>query len=107
MGKAPLHIALCSGASPNANRVPHGCRNSTPSDSLHPPVSPYPNHVDPSPVESSGSANTEIDEDAQEETDNADLRKEETQDGQASSEEQALSPASQEAVCVRLCHLIE
>ena len=33
------------------------------SDTLHPPPSPYPQHVDPSPVDSNG---TMIDEDAQE-----------------------------------------
>ncbi|KAL9089247.1 MAG: hypothetical protein Q9165_005815 [Trypethelium subeluteriae] len=81
-----------------ADRVPHGCRNSNPSDSLHPPVSPYPNHVDPSPVESNGSANTDIDEDAQEGTDAADPKQPESKDEPASIEEQALSPTSQEAL---------
>ena len=37
----------------------------TPSDSLAPPPSPYPAHVDPSPTDSNGTESTEIDEDAQ------------------------------------------
>ncbi|KAI9659948.1 MAG: hypothetical protein M1821_001300 [Bathelium mastoideum] len=72
-------------------------RNSNPSDSLHPPASPYQNLTDPSPVESNGSANTEFDEDAQEGTDAADLKKEAPQEGPVSGEEQALSPTSQDA----------
>jgi hypothetical protein len=40
------------------------------SDSLAPPPSPYPQHVDPSPTDSNGTENTEIEEDAQEEVTN-------------------------------------
>ncbi|RMZ21701.1 hypothetical protein D0859_14282 [Hortaea werneckii] len=42
-------------------------RSSGPSDSLAPPPSPYPQQIEPSPVDSNGTESTEIDEDAQEE----------------------------------------
>lgn len=41
--------------------------SSGPTDSLAPPASPYPQHMDPSPVDSNGTESTEIEEDAQEE----------------------------------------
>jgi hypothetical protein len=37
------------------------------SDGLIPPPSPYPQHIDPSPTDSSGTENTDIEEDVQEE----------------------------------------
>jgi hypothetical protein len=40
------------------------------SDSLAPPPSPYPQQVDPSPTDSNGTENTEIEEDVQEEVTN-------------------------------------
>jgi hypothetical protein len=40
------------------------------SDSLVPPPSPYPQQVDPSPTDSSGTENTDIEEDVQEEVEN-------------------------------------
>ncbi|GAB7341879.1 hypothetical protein MBLNU457_g0193t1 [Dothideomycetes sp. NU457] len=43
-------------------------RFSNNSDNLAPPPSPYPDHVDPSPTDSNGTENTEIEEDAQEQT---------------------------------------
>ncbi|KAF2758781.1 hypothetical protein EJ05DRAFT_528127 [Pseudovirgaria hyperparasitica] len=36
------------------------------SDSLHPPASPYPAHIEPSPVDSTGTNSTEIEDDEQE-----------------------------------------
>jgi hypothetical protein len=45
-------------------------RSSTMSDSLVPPPSPYPQQVDPSPTDSSGTENTDIEEDVQEEVEN-------------------------------------
>jgi len=45
------------------------CRSSGPSDSLAPPPSPYPQQIEPSPVDSNGTDKTEIDEDAQEDGD--------------------------------------
>ncbi|KAI7450405.1 hypothetical protein KC368_g4665 [Hortaea werneckii] len=42
-------------------------RSSGPSDSLAPPPSPYPQQIEPSPVDSNGTESTEIEEDAQEE----------------------------------------
>ncbi len=41
-------------------------RLSNPTDTLAPPPSPYPQNVDPSPVDSNGTESTEIDEEAQE-----------------------------------------
>lgn len=43
------------------------CRSSGPSDSLAPPPSPYPAHVDPSPVDSNGTESTEIEDEKQDE----------------------------------------
>lgn len=40
-------------------------RMSGPSDSLAPPPSPYPQQIEPSPVDSNGTESTEIDEEAQ------------------------------------------
>jgi hypothetical protein len=40
-------------------------RSSGPSDSLAPPPSPYPQNVDPSPVDSNGTESTEIEDQAQ------------------------------------------
>ncbi|KAI7545446.1 hypothetical protein KC331_g6210 [Hortaea werneckii] len=42
-------------------------RSSGPPDSLAPPPSPYPQQIEPSPVDSNGTESTEIEEDAQEE----------------------------------------
>ncbi|KAK5121066.1 hypothetical protein LTR85_005550 [Meristemomyces frigidus] len=44
-------------------------RSSGPSDSLAPPPSPYPQQIEPSPVDSNGTESTEIDEDAQDDGD--------------------------------------
>lgn len=41
------------------------CRSSGPSESLAPPPSPYPAHVDPSPVDSNGTESTEIEDEKQ------------------------------------------
>ncbi|GAB1736964.1 hypothetical protein NU219Hw_g332t1 [Hortaea werneckii] len=43
-------------------------RSSGPPDSLAPPPSPYPQQIEPSPVDSNGTESTEIEEDAQEES---------------------------------------
>lgn len=43
-------------------------RFSNNSDSLAPPPSPYPDHVDPSPTDSNGTESTEIEEDVQEQS---------------------------------------
>ena len=43
-------------------------RSSGPSDSLAPPPSPYPQHTDPSPVDSNGTESTEIEDQAQEDS---------------------------------------
>ena len=40
-------------------------RSSGPSDNLAPPPSPYPAHVDPSPVDSNGTESTEIEDEKQ------------------------------------------
>ncbi|KAF2211642.1 hypothetical protein CERZMDRAFT_117803 [Cercospora zeae-maydis SCOH1-5] len=48
---------------------PHNNRSSAPNDSLAPPPSPYPQQIEPSPVDSNGTEGTEIDEDAQEDED--------------------------------------
>ncbi|KAH0363490.1 hypothetical protein KCU65_g7389, partial [Aureobasidium melanogenum] len=44
---------------------PTSNRSSAASDSLAPPPSPYPQHVDPSPTDSNGTENTDIEEDVQ------------------------------------------
>ena len=44
-------------------------RTLAPSDDLAPPPSPYPQHVDPSPVGSNGTETTDIEEEVQEDTD--------------------------------------
>lgn len=45
----------------------HRCRSSgQQADSLAPPASPYPQQIEPSPVDSNGTESTDIDEDAQE-----------------------------------------
>ncbi|KAK4551846.1 hypothetical protein LTR86_010842 [Recurvomyces mirabilis] len=46
--------------------LPTSNRSSGPSDSLAPPPSPYPQHTDPSPVDSNGTESTEIEDQAQE-----------------------------------------
>jgi len=43
-------------------------RSSGPSDSLAPPPSPYPQQIEPSPVDSNGTESTEIDEEAQDDS---------------------------------------
>lgn len=43
-------------------------RSSGPSDSLAPPPSPYPQQIEPSPVDSNGTETTDIDDDAQEDS---------------------------------------
>jgi hypothetical protein len=45
-------------------------RSSTTSDSLAPPPSPYPQQVDPSPTDSNGTENTDIEEDVQDQVGN-------------------------------------
>ncbi|KAH0269531.1 hypothetical protein KCU91_g8652, partial [Aureobasidium melanogenum] len=49
---------------------PTSNRSSTTSDSLAPPPSPYPQQVDPSPTDSTGTENTDIDEDIQDQVEN-------------------------------------
>lgn len=46
-----------------------GARSSGPTDSLAPPPSPYPTQIEPSPVDSNGTESTEIEEDAQDDSD--------------------------------------
>ena len=41
------------------------CRSSGPNDSLAPPPSPYPQQIEPSPVDSNGTETTDIEEDVQ------------------------------------------
>ncbi|KAH0168031.1 hypothetical protein KCU67_g3650, partial [Aureobasidium melanogenum] len=49
---------------------PTSNRSSTTSDSLAPPPSPYPQQVDPSPTDSNGTENTDIEEDVQDQVGN-------------------------------------
>ena len=49
------------------------CSSSAPTDSLAPPPSPYPQQIEPSPVDSNGTEGTEIDEDAQEHEEDTDV----------------------------------
>ncbi|KAH0238803.1 hypothetical protein KCU84_g15428, partial [Aureobasidium melanogenum] len=58
---SPLPYQACE---PTSNR------SSTTSDSLAPPPSPYPQQVDPSPTDSTGTENTDIDEDIQDQVEN-------------------------------------
>lgn len=76
-------------------------RSSGPTDSLAPPPSPYPQQIEPSPVDSNGTEGTEIEEDAQ---DDSDLRSQESDDdnGEAfdmeSPDIEITSPASVKSV---------
>jgi len=70
-------------------------RFSNNSDSLAPPPSPYPTHVDPSPTDSNGTESTEIEEDVQEHT---------SDDNKATSPNVDItSPQSPEAVRYSVC----
>lgn len=78
---SPARFSAFSGGNTHSNRfVQHwddlsGCiadfkhSSSAPTDSLAPPPSPYPQQIEPSPVDSNGTEGTEIDEDAQEDED--------------------------------------
>lgn len=65
-------------------------RSSTTSDSLVPPVSPYPQTIDPSPTDSNGTENTDIEEDVQDQVGN-DL---------FVAAPQTSRPQSRESVCI-------
>lgn len=71
------------------------CRSSGPSDSLAPPPSPYPQQIEPSPVDSNGTETTDIEEDAQE-----DARVKSTGNGELLDIE-ITSPQSAASVCVQ------
>ncbi|KAM3425660.1 hypothetical protein BST61_g7604 [Cercospora zeina] len=60
---SPARFSAFSGGNTHSNRA------SAPNDSLAPPPSPYPQQIEPSPVDSNGTEGTEIDEDAQEDED--------------------------------------
>ncbi|GIZ42883.1 hypothetical protein CKM354_000613100 [Cercospora kikuchii] len=60
---SPARFSAFSGGNTHSNR------SSAPTDSLAPPPSPYPQQIEPSPVDSNGTEGTEIDEDAQEDED--------------------------------------
>ncbi|KAL2351173.1 hypothetical protein BJ546DRAFT_360887 [Cryomyces antarcticus] len=79
---------------PFASTFPHSNRSSAPSDSLAPPPSPYPSHIDPSPVDSNGTESTEIEDDTQEDT----LHEQEPEQEQntKSPDDHVKSPKSQE-----------
>jgi hypothetical protein len=51
---------------PHVHVLIPGRRSSIPPDSLAPPASPYPQQIEPSPVDSNGTASTEIEDDEQE-----------------------------------------
>lgn len=61
------------------------------SDHLQPPPSPYPTHIDPSPVDSNGTNSTEIEDDAQENPPSED----EMSDARSPDMEDITSPSSQ------------
>lgn len=63
----------------------------TTSDHLQPPPSPYPTHIDPSPVDSNGTNSTEIEDDAQENPPSED----EPSDIRSPDMEDITSPSSQ------------
>ncbi|KAI7344179.1 hypothetical protein KC354_g15288, partial [Hortaea werneckii] len=73
-------------------------RSSGPSDSLAPPPSPYPQQIEPSPVDSNGTESTEIEEDAQEEGEvkspHADGGEVQSPDIEITSPEETTSPQS-------------
>ncbi|TKA75414.1 hypothetical protein B0A49_02638, partial [Cryomyces minteri] len=77
-----------------ASTFAHSNRSSAPSDSLAPPPSPYPSHIDPSPVDSNGTESTEIEDDTQEDT----LHEQEPEQEQntKSPDDEVKSPKSQE-----------
>lgn len=58
----PERVWICIRASA---RLTAAQRSSAPIDALAPPSSPYPQHIEPSPVDSNGTASTDIEEDAQ------------------------------------------
>ncbi|KAK4944051.1 hypothetical protein LTR66_014545 [Elasticomyces elasticus] len=72
--------------------LPASNRSSGPSDWLAPPPSPYPQNVEPSPVDSNGTESTEIEDDAQEGTEQKDA------DDVKSPDIEITSPSSQEGV---------
>lgn len=79
--------------------------SSGPSDSLAPPQSPYPQQIEPSPVDSNGTEGTEIDDDEQED---ADVKSpgSDTHGGALellSPDIEITSPASAKSVCMPLC----
>ncbi|KAI7233104.1 hypothetical protein KC330_g5568 [Hortaea werneckii] len=73
-------------------------RSSGPPDSLAPPPSPYPQQIEPSPVDSNGTESTEIEEDAQEEGEvkspHADGGEVQSPDIEITSPEETTSPQS-------------
>ncbi|KAI6812272.1 hypothetical protein KC342_g17338, partial [Hortaea werneckii] len=73
-------------------------RSSGPPDSLAPPPSPYPQQIEPSPVDSNGTESTEIEEDAQEEGEvespHADGCEVQSPDIEITSPEETTSPQS-------------
>lgn len=72
-------------------------RSSNPTDSLAPPPSPYPQNVDPSPVDSNGTENTEIEEEAQEDA-GLQTIKEATDEDLRSPDVEIMSPESATSV---------
>ncbi|KAK4954048.1 hypothetical protein LTR66_013613, partial [Elasticomyces elasticus] len=72
--------------------LPASNRSSGPSDWLAPPPSPYPQNLEPSPVDSNGTEGTEIEDDAQEGTEQKDA------DDVKSPDIEITSPSSQEGL---------
>ncbi|KAG9679389.1 hypothetical protein KCU99_g1484, partial [Aureobasidium melanogenum] len=77
MAVASPYMSSSSTLSPFADSLlsyqaeePTSNRSSATSDSLAPPPSPYPQHVDPSPTDSNGTENTDIEEDVQDQVGN-------------------------------------
>ncbi|KAH0356813.1 hypothetical protein KCU81_g681, partial [Aureobasidium melanogenum] len=65
MSSSSMFGAFANSPLPYQAENPTSKRSSTNSDSLAPPPSPYPQQVDPSPTDSNGTENTDIEEDVQ------------------------------------------
>ena len=80
--------------------------NTRSDSSLAPPPSPYPTHVDPSPVDSNGTENTEIEDSAQSGSDHGDESGEEVMS--PDNEPDIVSPASDAvSASTLLCTCVE
>lgn len=78
-------------------------RSSGPSDSLAPPPSPYPQQTDPSPVDSNGTASTEIEDQPQEDGGAKDM--DASTNGEVRSPDiEITSPEDEDTVCAFVRH---